>query len=197
MITIWGIIVISVVIRKCMIISYSDFPFDFNANIEYSLRSRLWQILWINLNRVITDIHDNTPKGRKDILRSWPWILCWILCAIDLIPLKFQVSTKIYIKLSLLSQYDKASLIFKLFRDFECKLVVTLSQGWFYAANWLILANFDQNFVIPWISVNQVRKCWSICRGVLTAKERPFKCQKCSSFRGLCPLDPRCYCPCI
>ncbi len=31
-------------------------------------------------------------------------------------------------------------------------------QGSFYAANWLILANFDPNFVIPEISVNQVRK---------------------------------------
>ena len=29
-----------------------------------------------------SDIHDNTPKGCKDILRSWPWILCWVLCAI-------------------------------------------------------------------------------------------------------------------
>ena len=36
----------------------------------------------VNLNRVFTDIHDNTHKGRKDILRSWPWVLCWILCAI-------------------------------------------------------------------------------------------------------------------
>ena len=32
------------------------------------------------------------------------------------------------------------------------------NQGSFYAANWLILANFDPNFVIPEISVNQVRK---------------------------------------
>ncbi len=31
-------------------------------------------------------------------------------------------------------------------------------QESFYAANWLILANFDPNFVIPEISVNQVRK---------------------------------------
>ncbi len=31
-------------------------------------------------------------------------------------------------------------------------------QGSFYAANWLILANFDPNFVIPEISVKQVRK---------------------------------------
>ncbi len=31
-------------------------------------------------------------------------------------------------------------------------------QGSFYTANWLILANFDPNFVIPEISVNQMRK---------------------------------------
>ncbi len=31
-------------------------------------------------------------------------------------------------------------------------------QGSFYPANWLNLANFDSNFVIPEISVNQVRK---------------------------------------
>ncbi len=31
-------------------------------------------------------------------------------------------------------------------------------QGSFYAANWLILANFGPNFVIPEISVNTVRK---------------------------------------
>ncbi len=31
-------------------------------------------------------------------------------------------------------------------------------QGSFYAANWLILVNFDPNFIIPEISVNQVRK---------------------------------------
>ncbi len=31
-------------------------------------------------------------------------------------------------------------------------------QGSFYAANWLIFANFDPNFVIPEISVIQVRK---------------------------------------
>ncbi len=30
-------------------------------------------------------------------------------------------------------------------------------QGSFYAANWLILAKFDPNFVIPETSVNQVR----------------------------------------
>ncbi len=35
-----------------------------------------------------------------------------------------------------------------------------LIHGTFCAANWLILANFDQNFVTPEISVNQVRKCW-------------------------------------
>ncbi len=31
-------------------------------------------------------------------------------------------------------------------------------SGSFYAANWLILSNFDPNFVIPEISVNQMRK---------------------------------------
>ena len=49
---------------------------------------RAWPQMWlfcvscINLNRVTTDIHENTPKGRKNILGSWPWILCWISCAI-------------------------------------------------------------------------------------------------------------------
>ncbi len=33
-----------------------------------------------------------------------------------------------------------------------------LQQGSFYAASWLILANFDPHFVIPEISLNQVRK---------------------------------------
>ena len=42
------------------------------------------------------------------------------------------------------------------------------SEGWqgsFYAANWLILANFDPNFVIPETSVNQVRKDLSCMLG--------------------------------
>ncbi len=33
-----------------------------------------------------------------------------------------------------------------------------MHQGWFNAANWQILANSDPNFVIPEISVNQVKK---------------------------------------
>ncbi len=36
--------------------------------------------------------------------------------------------------------------------------IIAVVQGSFYAANWLILANFDPNFVIPEISVKQVRK---------------------------------------
>ena len=36
---------------------------------------------------------------------------------------------------------------------------ITLNQGCDCAANWLILANSDPNFVISEISVNQVRKC--------------------------------------
>ncbi len=40
-----------------------------------------------------------------------------------------------------------------------------LKHGTFCAANWLILANFDPNFVTPEISVNQVKKCWPICWG--------------------------------
>ncbi len=45
-----------------------------------------------------------------------------------------------------------------------------VKQGSFYAANWLILANFDPNFVIPETSVNQVRKdlaCMLGCSGRL------------------------------
>ncbi len=68
-------------------------------------------------------------------------------------------------------------------------------QGWFYAANWQILANFDKNFVIPEISVNQVKKMLVFMLGgggyeVLTAQDGPFKIKNCNSFRGLCPLDP-------
>ena len=35
-----------------------------------------------------------------------------------------------------------------------------LIHGTFCAANWLILANFDPNFVTLEISGNKVRKCW-------------------------------------
>ncbi len=38
-------------------------------------------------------------------------------------------------------------------------------KGSFYAANWLILANFDPNFVIPEISANQVRKDLACMQG--------------------------------
>ncbi len=44
-------------------------------------------------------------------------------------------------------------------------LMVTSMQGSFYAANWLILANFDPNFVTPKISVNQVKKRFSLYAG--------------------------------
>ncbi len=43
--------------------------------------------------------------------------------------------------------------------------VMSVAQRSFYAANWLILANFDPNFVIPEISVNQVRKKFSLYAG--------------------------------
>ncbi len=33
-----------------------------------------------------------------------------------------------------------------------------MEQGSFYAANWLILANFDPNFVTPEVGVNQVKE---------------------------------------
>ncbi len=38
-------------------------------------------------------------------------------------------------------------------------------QGSFYAANWLKLANFYPNFVIPEIGVNQVRKALACMLG--------------------------------
>ncbi len=44
-------------------------------------------------------------------------------------------------------------------------------HGTFYAANWLILANFDPKFVTHEISVNQLRKCWPIYAGVLPAQD--------------------------
>ena len=37
-------------------------------------------------------------------------------------------------------------------------MTLVCAQGSFYPANWLILADFDPNFVIREISVNQVRK---------------------------------------
>ena len=49
-------------------------------------------------------------------------------------------------------------------------------QGCDCAANWLILANSDPNFVITEISVNQVTKCfpaWGV--GVFTIQEQPCK----------------------
>ncbi len=56
-------------------------------------------------------------------------------------------------------------------------------QGCDCAANWLILANSDQNFVISEISVNQVRKCfpaWVV--GVFTIQEQLCKCHHCRTF---------------
>ncbi len=61
------------------------------------------------------------------------------------------------------------------------------SQGCDCAANWLILANSDPNFVISEISVNQVRKCfpaWGL--GVFTIQEQLCKCHHCRTF--LCIL---------
>ncbi len=57
-------------------------------------------------------------------------------------------------------------------------------QGWFYAANWQILANFDKYFVIPEISVNQVKKMFVFMLGgggyeVLTPQDGPFKIKNC------------------
>ncbi len=48
------------------------------------------------------------------------------------------------------------------------EIIFARTQGSFYAANWLILANFDPNFVISEISVNQVRKDLACMVGVLT-----------------------------
>ena len=50
-------------------------------------------------------------------------------------------------------------------RDPLTSYIITLMLPWFIqgcdcAANWLILANSDPNFVISEISVNQVRKCF-------------------------------------
>ncbi len=50
-----------------------------------------------------------------------------------------------------------------------CVLIVVnvnISQGWFYAANWQILANFEPNFVTPEISVNQVKNLLAYMWGV-------------------------------
>ncbi len=46
-------------------------------------------------------------------------------------------------------------------------IIYSESKGSFYTGNWLILANFDTNFVIPEISVNQVRKDLACILGVL------------------------------
>ncbi len=54
----------------------------------------------------------------------------------------------------------------KLQKNPSCKFWYVF-QGSFYAANWLILANFDPNFVIPEINVNQVRKDLACMLGVL------------------------------
>ena len=56
-------------------------------------------------------------------------------------------------------------------------------QGCDCAANWLILANSDPNFVISEISVNQVRKCfcaWGV--EVFSIQEQPCKCHNCRIF---------------
>ncbi len=58
------------------------------------------------------------------------------------------------------------------------------NQGCDCAANWLILANYDPNFVISEISVNQVRKCfhaWGM--GDFAAVEQSLKCYCCKRFR--------------
>ncbi len=55
-----------------------------------------------------------------------------------------------------------------------------IQQGCDCAANWLLLANSDPNFVISEISVNQVRKCfpaWGV--GVFTIQEQSCKCPNC------------------
>ncbi len=57
------------------------------------------------------------------------------------------------------------------------------SQGCDCAANWLILANSDPNFVISEISVNQVRKwfhAWGV--GVFTIQEQSCNCCNCRRF---------------
>ncbi len=68
--------------------------------------------------------------------------------------------------------------------------VCCILQGCDCAANWLILSNSYLNFVIPEISVNQVRKCypaWGV--GVFTIHEQPCKCYNCRRF--LCILGRR------
>ncbi len=58
-----------------------------------------------------------------------------------------------------------------------CSNPIINLQGCDCAANWLILANSDKNFVISEISPNQVRKCsppWGV--GVFAALDQSFKC---------------------
>ncbi len=58
-----------------------------------------------------------------------------------------------------------------------------IQQGCDCAANWLILANSDPNFVITEISVNQVRKCFpALGVEVFPIQEQPFKCHNCRRF---------------
>ncbi len=73
-------------------------------------------------------------------------------------------------------------------------------QGSFYTANWLILANFDPNLVIPEISVNQVRQvnwtgliCWGeVLYGLSSQMShdvfRPVKSSNFLELLGALPL---------
>ncbi len=75
---------------------------------------------------------------------------------------------------------------FSNYRNFlNCILLyyAQMLQGCDCAANWLILAKSDPNFVISEISVHQVRKCfpaWGV--GVFTIQEQPCKCLNCRRF---------------
>ncbi len=79
----------------------------------------------------------------------------------------------------------------------ECSIEKENVHGTFCTANWLILANFDPNFVTPTISVNQVSTCWPMYGvGVLPLVPAQdikndigvwlfwhFQCQNCKSLQ--------------
>ncbi len=71
----------------------------------------------------------------------------------------------------------------KMVNTMNCSKFCTFNQGCDCAANWLILANFDPNFFISEISVNQVRKCfpaWGV--RIFTIQKQPCKCHNYRRF---------------
>ena len=66
---------------------------------------------------------------------------------------------------------------------------LSCSQGWFYAANWLILANFDPNFVIPQISVLS-EKMLAHVQGGPYSQGQAFQMSKLLQLPGAMPPEP-------